>query len=139
MLDGLPTPARDADSEPFWQGCDEGRLRLQRCLACSAFRWPPGPVCPPCGSRQTQWVDSAGHGQVYSWVVVQVALTPVLSDQLPYAVGLVMLDEGVRMVSTIEGCDMTEITLGMSVLARFDTSRDGGRMLAFAADRQGGA
>jgi uncharacterized OB-fold protein len=131
VLTGLPRPLRDADSEPFWRGCDAGRLRLQRCAGCGAFRWPPGPACPACRSLASVWVDSRGRGAVYSWVVVHVPLAAELADQLPYAVGLIELDEGVRLVSTIEGCDPEAIAAGMRVTARFDDAGEGRRMLTF--------
>jgi uncharacterized OB-fold protein len=120
VLHGLPEPLRDADSEPFWSGCDQGRLRLQRCAACAAFRFPPGPVCPACGSFDSHWVGAAGRGAVHSWVVVHVPFVDALADQVPYAVGLVELEEGVRMVATIEGCAHEEIAAGMAVVVHFD-------------------
>jgi uncharacterized OB-fold protein len=131
MLHGLPKPLRDEDSEPFWAGCDEGRLRLQRCAGCSAYRFPPGPVCPSCGSFESDWVDSPGRGAVYSWVVVHVPFDDALAGQLPYAVGLIELGEGVRMVATIEGCEPDAIAAGMAVTVRFDDAGDGCRLPAF--------
>jgi uncharacterized OB-fold protein len=139
VLEGLPPPARDADSEPFWRGCDEGRLLLQRCGDCGAFRWPPGPACAECGSSECEWVESPGTGAVYSWVVVRVPLAEALTHQLPYATGLIALDEGVRMVSTIEGCEMDEIAAGMRVAARFDDAGEGRRMLTFVPAGRSGA
>jgi uncharacterized OB-fold protein len=130
MLSGLPKPVRDEDSEPFWAGCDDGRLRVQRCGGCGEFRWPPGPVCPACGSHEHEWVDCSGRGTVYSWVVVHVPLAEVLADQLPFAVGLIELEEGVRIVSTIEG---EEITAGMPVTVRFGAAADGTRLFTFGA------
>jgi hypothetical protein len=138
MLHGLPTPVRDTDSEPFWQGVDDGRLRLQRCTGCASYRWPPGPACPSCGSFASEWIDSPGRGTVYSWVVARVPFADALADQLPYAVGLIQLEEGVRMVSTIEGCEPDEIAADLPVVARFDQAVGGGRMLTFVpAGRSG--
>ena len=31
---GVPLPRPTALSRPFWEGCREGELRVQRCLAC---------------------------------------------------------------------------------------------------------
>jgi uncharacterized protein len=125
---------RDADAEPFWRGCDEQRLCIQRCRECESRRWPPGPACPACGSGATEWARSSGRGRVYSWVVVRFAAVEALADQLPYAVGLIELEEGVRIVCTIEGCELDEISAGMRVAARFDDAGDGRRMLTFVPD-----
>ena len=125
MLNGLPAPIRDQDSAPFWDGCDREQLLLQHCNSCQAPRWPPGPVCHSCRSLDYGWRPATGRGSVFSWVVVHVALDPALHDQVPYAVGLVSLDEGVRVVSTIEDCDLAQIEEGMVLQVRFDHAPDG--------------
>jgi uncharacterized OB-fold protein len=134
MLHGLPVAERDADSAPFWAGCDEGVLRLPTCRGCSTPRWPPAAVCPRCGDSATDWVESSGSGSVYSWVVVHVAFDEALRDQLPYAVGLIELDEGVRIVSTIEEVDFARIRAGMPVVVRFDEQPGKGRIPSFVPD-----
>ena len=68
---------------------------------------------------------------MYSWVVVRVPLLPNLSDQLPYAVGLVELCEGVRVVSTISNCDVDQIAAGMDVSCAFGEAAGGQRLFTF--------
>jgi uncharacterized OB-fold protein len=119
MLHGLPSALRDEDTAPFWEGCDRGELLAQRCRPCRTFRWPPGPGCPTCGSAESEWVAMSGTGTVYSWVVVRVPLTEALAAQIPYAVGLIELSEGIRIVSTISGCGVDDIHAGMAVRAVF--------------------
>lgn len=131
MLHGLPSPLPDFDTETFWSGCDAGELLLQKCQQCETFRWPPGPSCPHCGSAESLWIPSEGTGRVYSWVVVRVPLLPSLSDQLPYAVGLVELSEGVRIVSTISNCDVDQIVAGMDVSCVFGESTGAQRIFTF--------
>jgi uncharacterized protein len=133
VLHGLPRPVRDADGEPFWRGLDAGTLLLPACPSCGAFRWPPGPCCPSCGTAGTEWSQSRGRGRVYSWVVVHVPFVDALAGQVPYAVGLIELEEGVRLVSTIEGCDLDAIEAGMPVDARVEVSAAGTGALTFLA------
>ena len=40
-----PIPEADPDSAPFWAGCRDGKLLLQRCADCRAFRYPPASGC----------------------------------------------------------------------------------------------
>jgi len=41
----VPTP----ETQPFWDGCAAGELRLQRCNACDGGHYfPPRPFCPRC-------------------------------------------------------------------------------------------
>ncbi len=131
MLSGLPTAERDVDTAPFWEGCDSGELRLPSCADCETPRWPPGPCCPACGSAKTRWRTASGDGVVHSWVVVHVPLDPALADQIPYAVGLVELAEGVRIVSTIEAPELDAIEAGMPLRVRFDECDGGGRLPVF--------
>ncbi len=119
MLSGLPTPVPDEDTAPFWAGCARGDLTAQQCDECRTFRWPPGPGCPSCGSRRSTWISVTGTGTVYSWVVVRVPLANGLAEQTPYCVGLIELDEGIRIVSTISGCDVGAVQPGMQVRADF--------------------
>lgn len=119
MLRGLPTPIPDDDSAPFWSGCANQKLLIQCCSECRTHRWPPGPGCPACGSTQSEWVAASGTGTVFSWVVVRVPLVGALQDQVPYAVGLIALDEDIRIVSTITGCKPEEIKPDIPVRVDF--------------------
>jgi uncharacterized OB-fold protein len=116
----MPLPLADLDTQPFWDGCREGRLLVPRCRACGETRWPPGPMCPACRSAETDWIEASGRGAVYSWVVVTHPVHPALVDQVPYVVGLVELDEGVRIVSNITGCAPEEVVAEMPVEVYFE-------------------
>jgi uncharacterized OB-fold protein len=116
-----PVPATDPDSAPFWAGCREHRLLLQQCNACGAFRYPPGPLCPHCRGRESEWVQSAGRGRVYSWIVVTHPVPKeVYAADVPYVVALIELDEGVRIASNIVGCAPADVRGDMRVEVRFD-------------------
>jgi uncharacterized OB-fold protein len=120
MLKGMPLPQPDLDTQPFWDGCQEGKFLVPRCRACGATRWPPGPMCPECQSVETEWIESSGRGSVYSWVVATHPVHEVLVDQVPYVVGLIELEEGVRVVGNVEGCPPEEVEPGMPVELFFE-------------------
>lgn len=122
----MPRPAPDLDTQPFWDGCREHRFLLPRCEDCQSLRWPPGPMCPECQSMRTTWVPSTGRGHVYSWIVASHPVAEVLVDQPPYAVGMIELTEGVRVVGNVLGCDPDEITAGMAVELFFEPPEDDG-------------
>lgn len=131
MLRGMPTPRPDLDTQPFWDGCDEGKFLVPRCRACAATRWPPGPMCPECQSQDTEWIESSGRGKVYTWVVATHPVDPVLADQVPYVVGMIELEEGVRVVGNVEGCDPGEVTAEMPVELVFADLGNGRRLPNF--------
>ncbi len=116
-----PVPVPDADTEPFWSACRDGRLSVQCCSGCGAKRLPPGRYCLKCYCAESEWQDVSGKGTVYSWIVVR---HPVPGDvygcEVPYVVALVELAEGVRMASNIIDCDPDAVTADMAVEAVFD-------------------
>ena len=131
-LTGLPRPRPDFDTEPFWDGCQEGRFLIPQCTQCKHRRWPPGPMCPVCQSTDTEWIEASGRGRVYSWIVVTHPVDPVLVDQVPYAVAMIDLEEGVRVVGNVAGCEPDEIVAGMDVSLYFeDPNQDGIRLPNF--------
>ena len=113
----LPTP--DSDSLPFWEACREGVLQFQVCTRCSALRHPPRGVCAGCGSADFRWKPVSGKGTVYSFVIYRRAFHASLQDDLPYAVALIDLNEGLRIVSRLVDSPMEEIFIGMPVEVRF--------------------
>ena len=91
----VPTPT--ADTQPYWDGLNEGRLRLQCCADCGKLRHYPRPVCDACFSMNATWKDASGNGRVHSWTVTHHAFHPGWKADLPYTLVTVDLDEGVRI------------------------------------------
>ncbi len=116
-----PVPVPDADTEPFWSACREGRLRVQCCSECGAKRLPPERFCPKCHGAESEWQDVSGKGKVYSWIVVRHPVPgDVYGADVPYVVALIDLAEGVRMASNIIDCDPDAVTADMAVEVVFE-------------------
>ncbi len=125
MTYAKPVPVPDPDTRPFWEGCLQGKLLLQRCDACSGFRFPPSESCPNCGSERVSWVGSTGRGKVFSWIVVTHPVPrEIYAADVPYVVALVELEEGVRMATNIVGCAPASIAAAMHVEVVFDRVSD---------------
>jgi uncharacterized OB-fold protein len=92
-------PLIDAESEPFWAAAREGRLLIMHCRACDRPYFYPRRYCPRCWSDETEWRQASGRGTVYSYSVVHQNPAPPFRDWCPYAVLVVELDEGVRMMA----------------------------------------
>jgi hypothetical protein len=112
-------PPPPIDSAFFWEGVDHGELRIQRCAACGTLRHPPRPVCPSCGSFEREFVVASGRGTVYSYVVHHHPAVP--GREHPFAVALVELEEGTRIVGNVVGCDPADVHVGMPVALTFTT------------------
>jgi uncharacterized OB-fold protein len=118
--DTLPDP----DSEPYWQGAATGELRYRRCTSCDAAIFYPRSLCSACGAPDPAWQVSAGLGTVYAVSVVHRA-PPAFSGQAPYAVLLVDLDEGFRMMSRFVNGAPDTISVGDRVQVIFEDGPDG--------------
>lgn len=91
----------DPTTLPFWEGAVRGEFLLQRCEACASHQFYPRPFCLSCGSDALVWTATAGLGTVYSRTVVHIEVRPGLEP--PYAVLLVELDEGPRVLGRFQG------------------------------------
>jgi len=125
VLRGLPAPVPDLDTQPFWDGCQEERFLVPECTACGTRRWPPGPMCPACQGTDTRWLEATGRGSVYSWLVVHHPVNPALADQVPYVVAMIDLEEGVRVVGNVEGCEPDSVRAGTPVEVVFERHEGG--------------
>jgi uncharacterized protein len=137
MLRDMPLPQPDLDTQPFWDGCKDSKFLIPFCHACGSPRWPPGPMCPNCQATDTDWVESSGRGNVYSWVVVVHPVHESLIDQVPYVVGLIELEEGVRVVGNVLGCAPEEVRADHPVELIFEDVEDF-RLPNFKASDEGG-
>jgi uncharacterized OB-fold protein len=113
-----PPPQPDIESAPYWEALRDHRIVLQRCTACGKHRFPPMPTCPYCGARGREDVAVAGTGRVYSFVRVHRALTPAMEGETPYAVAVVELDEGPRMVGRVDE-QSAAVAIGDAVTPQF--------------------
>ncbi|PTH87372.1 hypothetical protein C9J60_18635 [Streptomyces sp. A244] len=112
-----PRPVVNRDNAGFWEGVARHDLLIQRCTACRTLRFPWLPGCNACGSPDWDTVAASGEGTVYSYVVMHHPPFPAFEP--PYAVGLVELAEGVRIVSNVVGVPYDEVRIGMPVRLEF--------------------
>ncbi len=64
-----PVPVPTPETQPFWDGCAAGELRIQRCDDCGRPYFYPRPVCPACGSQNVRWFTASGRATLYSYVI----------------------------------------------------------------------
>ena len=115
-----PRPVVNRDNAGFWAGVAEGELRFQRCTDCATPRFPWLPGCNACGSDAWAAEAASGAGTVYSYVVVHHPIPAAFRGRSPYNVALVELEEGVRMVSNVQGLPATEVRIGLPVRLDFE-------------------
>ncbi|MFF3326116.1 bifunctional MaoC family dehydratase N-terminal/OB-fold nucleic acid binding domain-containing protein [Streptomyces sp. NPDC002889] len=112
-----PRPVINRDNAGFWDGVAAHRLLIQRCEGCGTLRFPWLPGCVACGSLEWDTVEASGAGTVFSYVVMHHPPFPAFDP--PYAVGLIELAEGVRIVSNVVGVPYDKVRVGMPVEVEF--------------------
>ena len=114
----VPSPTQE--TQPYWDGLRENRLRLQACADCGKVRHYPRPMCDACWSMNTNWIDASGRGSVHSWTITHYAFHPGFKGDLPYILLTVDLPEGVRMNAQARGIEPSQLRVGLPVKVAFD-------------------
>src|ERR1700747_3561905 len=104
-------------------GTVAGKLALQRSNPSRKVYSPPRPFCPACAARNVSVFAASGKGRLYSYVIHH---RPVPGLTPPYAIAVVELDEGPRMMTNITGCPQTPeaLELDMPVEIAFEKLDD---------------
>lgn len=97
-------PRQSAFTQVFWQALATGRFITTRCDACGKPSFPPKPFCPHCWSDRVEWVPLSPGGVIYSSTVIH-ATPAVFRGDAPYRVGIVDLDDGVRIATRVLGVE----------------------------------
>jgi len=111
------------ESNPLqtWQNfLNEGLFQLQQCQACDQHVFYPRVLCPHCGSQNLTWKQASGLGTVYSMTMVARRA----NQGGPYNVALIDLDEGVRLMSRVEGIGSRDNVIGMRVKHKIISQTD---------------
>ena len=127
----LEPPVTDL-TEAFWDATRDERLLLQWCTDCEAAIFYPREVCPTCLGTALEWRASGGRATVYAVSVQHRPSMPMYAGRVPYAVALVDLDEGVRMMTNVVDCDPEDVEVGDRVEVRWEALSDGRNLPVFA-------
>ena len=97
----VPGPTRIPLTEPFWDAAEKGQLVTQKCGSCEKHVFYPRGRCPHCWADALQWVTVAGRATVKSFSEVWKPGNEGWIPAAPYVVGLVTLEEGPTLLTTI--------------------------------------
>lgn len=120
---GRALPQATPETQHFWDGTKAGELRLQRCNGCGKTYFPPRPFCASCGSRNVSVIKATGKAVLWSYVIHHRA---VPGFKPPYAIAVVQLAEGVKMMTNIVECEQTPeaLQLDMELEVVFEKQND---------------
>jgi uncharacterized OB-fold protein len=115
----------------YRQALEAGRFQIQRCGSCARHVFYPRVLCNHCGAAALEWVAASGRAVVYSTTIVR--RKPDAGGDINIV--LVDLEEGVRMMSRVEGVAPEQVRIGMAVRARIITDA-GQPLVVFVAEQE---
>ena len=130
-----------AIAEVFTWPSDEPQLIGARCTACGATTFPVQDRCPRCGTATMAEVLLPRRGTLVSWTTQEFPpVVPYAGDDTgasfePFGVGLVQLDDVVRVESRLTESDPARLDFGIEVELRvvpFYVDADGTEIVTFA-------
>ena len=119
----LPLP--NDNTKPFFEGAMNGKLRLQVCVQCGTWGYPPTTSCQNCGSDEIEWRDASGEGIVYAHARLAREYHPRHKHRLPIVLAQVDLPEGLRLMTNLVDVEPTTVKVGDAVVVTFETFPDG--------------
>ncbi|HEY6417903.1 MAG TPA: Zn-ribbon domain-containing OB-fold protein [Candidatus Binataceae bacterium] len=123
-LIGKPIPTITPGMAEFFAGAKRGQLMAEKCEGCGLMRFPAMEICWKCNSTRARWVPVSGRGEVFSFNIMHQVYHPAFAGEVPYAVVVVQLEEGPRMLSNLIGIKPHDIKCGMPVEVVFEKLSD---------------
>jgi scaffold protein (connect acetoacetyl-CoA thiolase and HMG-CoA synthase) len=104
--------------EQFYKFLGERKLMAAKCQKCGKIHLPPRPLCDNCYSQQFDWISVSGKGKLLTYTIINIA--PQQFQALtPYAVGIVQLENNLKIPSMIQGATQEQLKIGMELTLDF--------------------
>jgi len=117
-VEGRPVPLLSAVTAPYWEATTRGELLVQECPDCGHRQFYPRSICVQCGG-EPGWLTTAGKGTIHTFSVVRQSGAAPFNQWTPFAVAIVELDEGPRIMGNVVGIDVDEVRIGQRVQVHF--------------------
>ena len=126
-----PTPATQA----FWDGAKKGKLMLQWDPTTKKYQFWPRANSVRTGKRNLQWKATSGKGELYSFTITHVP-TPGFEARAPYVIGMIELDEGVRIIANLINIKIDDVEIGMRMKVAWEKLSDDITYFAFEPNKR---
>lgn len=102
------------------------RMEAGKCSKCKSIQFPNRLVCPECGAKEFEKIRLSGNGKLITYTIIRTA-PEGFGDIAPYAVGIVELVEGVRVMGQITDCNPEDIDIGDKLTTKFRRMNEEGK------------
>jgi hypothetical protein len=102
------------------------RLEAGKCVKCGQIHFPPRRICPKCKGKTFETVHLSDEGKLLTFTVVRVA-SEKFSKQTPMVVGIVELNDGVRVTTQVADAEVDKLEVGQKVKLVFRKIQEDGR------------
>ncbi|MCP4213608.1 MAG: Zn-ribbon domain-containing OB-fold protein [bacterium] len=102
------------------------RMEAGKCTKCGHINFPGRLICPKCRAREFETLNLAGKGNLESFTIIRIAPSG-FGDLAPYAVGIVKLDEGIRVMAQVTDCDPETLKIGDNMVTQFRRINEEGK------------
>ena len=102
------------------------RMEAGKCSKCGKIAFPGRMVCPKCGSTEFTKHTLSGKGKLVTYTIIRKA-PDGFEDLVPYAVGIIELDDGIKISAQITDCNPEELKTGDRVVAKFRRINEDGK------------
>ena len=106
-------------SPRYWREIPQRyRYEAEKCTKCGKIFFPPRMVCSACRNREFTKATLAQTGMVETFTIIRVAPSG-FGDEAPYAVGVIKLDDGVKITAQIVDAELEKLAIGDRVRLEF--------------------
>lgn len=104
--------------EQFYKFLEQQKLMAGKCLKCGKIHLPPRPLCDSCYGQDFEWVEISGKGKLLTYTVIHVA-PPQFQALAPYVVGIVQLENGLKIPGMVSGVPQEQLKVGLELTMDF--------------------
>jgi len=121
--------------EDFVDYLESGRIMAKRCKSCGAKYYPPRADCARCLESDMEWAEIPSEGKLltFTQIFVPPAHYASIPSSMPFSrtimepplVGIIEVEEGIRIMGFIPDMDTKKIRIGTSFKAAPELLPDG--------------
>ena len=108
--------------EQFYKYVSQGKLMGGKCKKCGKIHLPPRPLCDKCFSKDFEWIQIQPKGKLLTYTIIHVA-PPQFQQMAPYAVGIIQLENDLKIPGMIKAVALEQIKIGMDLTVAFEGAR----------------